>query len=114
MVASGWHRQRRKKKQKTLPADETKGDGEKTRPPSGQDQSDRLNGAHCWNTASSSAESKSDPESVQQQQQQKSSAVTSNMIHSPALFIAVCACMHVWAYTCMKQKTKKKKKWKRA
>lgn len=80
-------------------------------PPSGQDQSDGLNGAQRWNMASSSAESKSDPESLQQQRrrrQQRPSAVTSNMIHSPALFIAVCASMHVWAYTCVKQKKKKK------
>lgn len=103
---------RRGKKKTKQPADETKGEGEKTRPPSGQDQSDRLNGAQRWNMASSSAESKSDPESLQQRQrrrrQQRPSAVTSNMIHSPALFIAVCASMHVWAYTCVKQKKKKK------
>lgn len=113
-----WVAQTRRGKKKTKqPADETKGEGEKTRPPSGQDQSDRPNGAQRWNMASPSAESKSDPESLQQQRrrrrQQRPSAVTSNMIHSPALFIAVCASMHVWAYTCVKQK-KKKEKWKRA
>lgn len=110
MLLGGTNKTREKKPKQ--PADETKGEGEKTRPPSGQDQSDRPNGAQRWNMASSSAESKSDPESLQQQRrrrQQRPSAVTSNMIHSPALFIAVCASMHVWAYTCVKQKNKKRK-----
>lgn len=111
MLLGGTNKTRGKKPKQ--PADETKGEGEKTRPPSGQDQSDGPNGAQRWNMASSSAESKSDPESLQQQRrrrrQQRPSAVTSNMIHSPALFIAVCASMHVWAYTCVKQKKTKRK-----
>lgn len=93
-----------------------KGDGESPTPtppthtPPRQDQSEKPNGAHCQDMGSSSAESKSDPEGLPQQ---RPSAVTSNLIHSHAISVALCifvqVCMHarVGVHVNEKKKTKK-------
>lgn len=93
-----------------------KGDGESPTPtppthtPPRQDQSEKPNGAHCQDMGSSSAESKSDPEGLPQQ---RPSAVTSNLIHSHAISVALCifvqVCMHARVGVHVNEKKKEKK-----
>lgn len=92
-----------------------KGDGESptptppTQPPPGQDQSEKLNGAHYQDMGSSSADSKSDPEVLPQQ---RPSEVTSNLIHSHAIicsFVHLCASLHACTCGCTREWKKEKK-----